>query len=113
MVVMQKNGVSNGSFDWEGVKQRIAEASAERVVSRAEKDAILAARARLLARPVEAVHAEKVHGLRLAAFALTGEKYGLEARLVIEISRLADFTPLPHSPDHLVGITNLRGEILP
>ncbi|MET0595126.1 MAG: chemotaxis protein CheW [Polyangiaceae bacterium] len=110
---MQKNGVSNGSFDWAGVKKRIADAGVERVFSRAEKDAILAERARLLARPRETLTAQKLTGLRLATFALTGERYGLEARLVIEISRLTDFTPLPHAPDHLVGITNLRGEILP
>lgn len=110
---MQKNGAPHGSFDWAGIKRRIAEAGAERILSRGEKDAILAERARLLARPIATLNAETVHGLRLATFSLTGERYGLEARLVVEISRLVDFTPLPHAPDHLVGITNLRGEILP
>ena len=32
---------------------------------------------------------------------------------MIEIGRLSHFSPLPGAPPHLVGITNLRGEILP
>lgn len=110
----QRNGARNGGLDWGGVKRRLAEANETRVSSREKKDAILTERASRLARPLETADGHLAAGdLRLATFALTGERYGIEAHHVMEISRLSDYTPLPHAPTHLVGITNLRGEILP
>ena len=74
----------------------------------------MAERAAKLAEPLDVITAETAFSeLHLATFALTGERYGIEARHVMEISRLVDYTPLPHAPSHLVGVTNLRGEILP
>ncbi|MCA1828649.1 MAG: chemotaxis protein CheW [Myxococcales bacterium] len=72
---------------------------------------ILEERARILARPA----AEKSHAdqLELLVFTLSGESYALEARSVREVTALADFTPVPGASRHLLGITNLRGEILP
>jgi purine-binding chemotaxis protein CheW len=110
--LIRKNGASPKSLDWSAVRERIATASENRDPSREAKDAILAERARILARPVETTGAE-ASDLRLATFALANERYGIEAHLVVEIGRLSDYTPLPHAPPHLVGITNLRGEILP
>lgn len=109
----RKNGAMNGGLDWAGVKRRLGEANDTRAASREKKDAILAERAALLARPLETANGHATDDLRLATFALTGERYGIEAHHVLEISRLADYTPLPHAPSHLVGVTNLRGEILP
>lgn len=110
--MIRKNGVSKKPIDWAALRQRVTDAGEGRVASREAKDAILAERARLLARPIVAA-VDSATDLRLATFALTGERYGIDARLVMEISRLSDYTALPHAPTHLVGITNLRGEILP
>jgi purine-binding chemotaxis protein CheW len=43
---------------------------------------------------------------------LDQEFYGIETRYFREIVRLTEFTPIPGTPDFLVGVTNLRGEIL-
>lgn len=72
---------------------------------------ILEGRARILARPAEdEVRADR---LELLVFALSGESYALETRSVREVTRFTDFTAIPGSPKALVGVTNLRGEILP
>ncbi len=68
-------------------------------------------RARALARvPPAAPKASEV--LEIATFALANEHYGVETRFVREVVRMADFTPLPGAPSFLVGVLNLRGEIL-
>jgi purine-binding chemotaxis protein CheW len=110
--MIRRNGASKKAIDWAAVRQRIAAAGEDRGLSREAKEVILAERARVLARPLEAAVAA-ISDLRLATFALANERYGIEAHLVVEISRLLDYTPLPHAPPHLVGITNVRGEILP
>jgi purine-binding chemotaxis protein CheW len=72
---------------------------------------VLDARARLLARvPDEPPRAGEV--LELVAFELAGERYGIESRFVREVARLTRFTPVPGTPEFVLGVTNLRGEIL-
>jgi purine-binding chemotaxis protein CheW len=51
--------------------------------------------------------------IRVVTFALGGERYAIEARYVREIIRITQVTPMPGVPDHFIGLTNLRGEILP
>ncbi len=72
---------------------------------------VLAERARLLARvPDEAPRAGEV--LELVGFVLAGQRYGIESRFVREVARLVCFTPVPGTPPFVLGVTNLRGEIL-
>ena len=72
---------------------------------------ILDARARLLARvPDEPPRAGEL--LELVVFVLGGERYGIESRFVREVARLTRFTPVPGTPAFVLGVTNLRGEIL-
>jgi len=72
---------------------------------------ILDARARLLARvPDEPPRAGEL--LELVVFVLGGERYGIESRFVREVARLSRFTPVPGTPAFVLGVTNLRGEIL-
>jgi purine-binding chemotaxis protein CheW len=72
---------------------------------------ILDRRARLLAQvPEEPPRAGEV--LELVGFVLAGERYGIESRFVREVARLTRFTPVPGTPAFVLGITNLRGEIL-
>jgi len=42
-----------------------------------------------------------------------GSRYGLDAYAVQEIFFLPEITPLPESPPDVVGVINLRGEVLP
>jgi len=72
---------------------------------------VLDARARLLARvPEEPPRAGEV--LELVGFVLAGERYGIESRFVREVARLTRFTPVPGTPEFVLGVTSLRGEIL-
>jgi purine-binding chemotaxis protein CheW len=71
---------------------------------------ILRERARLLAREPQADNAEEV--LVVVEFILAHERYGLESTLIREVYPLKEFTPLPGTPAFILGIMNLRGQIL-
>lgn len=47
------------------------------------------------------------------AFSLVTEIYGIESAFVREVYPLRDFTPLPGVPSYILGIINVRGQILP
>jgi purine-binding chemotaxis protein CheW len=49
----------------------------------------------------------------LATFMLAGEEYGVDVRLVQEIIRVAEVTPVPRAPEFIKGVINLRGRIIP
>ena len=51
--------------------------------------------------------------LELLEFRLAGERYGVETRWVREVHPLRDLTPLPCTPSFVLGVVNVRGEILP
>ena len=73
--------------------------------------AVLEARARLLAR-VPPAPPRPGESLELVGFVLAGSRYGIESRFVREVARLTRFTPVPGTPAFVLGVTNLRGEIL-
>jgi purine-binding chemotaxis protein CheW len=49
----------------------------------------------------------------LATFFLDAEEYGVDVRLVQEIIRTSEITPVPRSPGFVKGVINLRGRIVP
>ena len=49
----------------------------------------------------------------LATFLLSGEEYGVDVRLVQEIIRVAEITPVPRAPASIKGVINLRGRVIP
>lgn len=100
--------------DWNEVRQRLeaARAAAERAWMPVPEEAerILQARARALAREGETRQAGET--LDLVTFALAGETYAVESSYVAEVTPLNDLTPVPCTPPFVLGIVNLRGEIL-
>ncbi len=46
-------------------------------------------------------------------FMLADEEYGLEILRVQEIKGWEDTTPIPNTPDYVLGVINIRGEIVP
>ncbi|HXU92429.1 MAG TPA: chemotaxis protein CheW [Gallionella sp.] len=44
-------------------------------------------------------------------FRLSGYRYGIEARSVLEIAWLPELTPAEESPPHIAGVVNRRGKI--
>jgi purine-binding chemotaxis protein CheW len=111
------NGQSQkGSISWDRARARLA--AAEQLAgealqpSPARSRALLETRARQLA-VVPPEPARPGELLEVVVFALARERYAIETRLLREIVRFADYTPVPGAADFLVGVTNLRGEILP
>ncbi len=50
---------------------------------------------------------------QLVVFKLNNEEYGISILEVQEIKRMADITRVPHTPDYIKGVINLRGSVLP
>lgn len=77
----------------------------------AEKKTILRTRARLLAQEPEQVVGEGI-ALEVVEFLLAQERYGIESAYIREIYPLKEITPVPCTPPFVLGIINLRGQIL-
>ena len=76
-----------------------------------EKKEILKSRASELAREVEKKERDETH-LEVVEFLLANERYALELDFIREIYPLKEFTPLPCTPNFVMGIINVRGQIL-
>lgn len=50
---------------------------------------------------------------QLVVFALANEHYGVEIAAVEGIIKLQAITAVPHAPEFVEGVTNLRGKVLP
>ena len=76
-----------------------------------EKKKILKARAKALAQESkEKETAEKY--IEVVEFLLAYEKYGIESSYVREIYPLKELTPMPCTPPFVLGVINVRGQIL-
>jgi purine-binding chemotaxis protein CheW len=100
------------AIDWQNIRQRLAQVTAATEeashLSPERAAAVLEERARALAR-VPSQGLPKAGLIHVATFALGNERYALDTRYVREVVRFTDYTPIPDSPDFLVGLTNLRG----
>ena len=84
---------------------------------------ILRARAQTLARPLETARGASANisvgvangerTMPLAAATLNGELFGFDLNMVREFAPLRSLTRVPLGPESLLGLLNLRGEILP
>ncbi|MEI7671114.1 MAG: chemotaxis protein CheW [Deltaproteobacteria bacterium] len=75
-----------------------------------EKRAIFRERARKLARPVDKAGSD--NDLEVVEFLLSGERYGLEAGHIREVYPFGDITHVPCTPPFVLGVINVRGQIL-
>lgn len=74
-----------------------------------DPDAVLAERARILARrPGSGAAAETLDALE---FRLADGLYAVETAFIREVLPLRRFSPLPSLPPHVLGIMNVRGRI--
>ncbi|MBU1163355.1 MAG: chemotaxis protein CheW [Proteobacteria bacterium] len=101
--------------DWDGLHSRInatQELLANKaVLSKEEKRSILKERARVLALESRD-ETVKQEFTEIIEFRLASETYGIETAFVRESFQLKDFTPLPGTPPLVLGIVNVRGQIL-
>jgi purine-binding chemotaxis protein CheW len=100
-------------IDWDDVRQRLESVSrGERSLDAGHAQRVLEERAALLAHvPVEAQSAQA--RFELLRFKLGAQRCAIEACFIHEVRKPVALTRLPGAPTHLLGITNLRGEILP
>jgi purine-binding chemotaxis protein CheW len=106
----------NGGTDWSQLHRRL-EASRSAMQRRLtpsveERRGILQARARLLAQERKGDKGLPQSPLEVVEFLLASEHYGIELRYIREIHALSEFTPLPGTPAFVLGLTNVRGQIL-
>jgi purine-binding chemotaxis protein CheW len=102
-------------IDWQAVRKRLdrADAAVEEAFnpSPAHAKAIMDARARRLAPMAEASRPPGAN-VGVVLFGLGRERYAIETRFVREVVRFADFTPVPGTPEFVVGVANLRGTVI-
>jgi purine-binding chemotaxis protein CheW len=101
--------------DWRDVHSRLE--SARTAIEQGwapgpqEKKKILKARAQALAQePKRNLVPED--NIVVVEFALAYEKYGIESAYVREVYPLKELTPLPCTPPFVLGVINVRGQIL-
>jgi purine-binding chemotaxis protein CheW len=86
----------------------MAGVSGDRATLREKVQAILEKRARALARVAEMETGERV---QLVVFSLANETYGVSTDYVREVQPLRSVSPVPCTPDFVVGVVNIRGSI--
>lgn len=87
-----------------------ADIQTEAVLSQAELAEIWAQRAYALAEEPPAP--DTGQSVDLLVFWLNSERYGIEVKNVREIHPLEQLTPVPRTPDFVVGVFSARGRIL-
>lgn len=95
------------SFDAQLGRGASAGAPSSEDIARSVLEARAAALARVPAEPPDATQT-----LELLTFRLAEEQYAIEVELVREVHRHPEIAPLPGTPPLVLGVTNLRGELL-
>ena len=117
---MKKNKIETGLMpkskaDWNKIKSSVTflqEALDQKVIiSPKEKRSILKARAQALALERKD-ETDKQDLIEIIEFSLAAETYGIETAFVREVYPLKDYTTLPGVPAFVLGIINVRGEIV-
>jgi purine-binding chemotaxis protein CheW len=110
------HGCGEAKFDWAELHRRLdaSGAALERRLtpSAEEKQKILRARARSLAAGGKAEATSPHLILEVVEFVLGPEHYAIASSHIREIHPLNDFTPLPCTPAFVLGLVNVRGQIL-
>jgi purine-binding chemotaxis protein CheW len=103
------------AIDWAEVRARVdaAQAARERAWTPGADDT-----RRILHERAVALAAEPgdtptpADSVQVVEFALAHERYAVETSFVREVYPLENLTPLPCTPDFVLGVVNLRGEIV-
>lgn len=101
--------------DWDEIKSKVnsLEESLNKklVLTPEEKHAVLRKRAQSIAQQSTDDTSDQEH-IEVIEFRLGVETYALETEYVREVYLLSNYTPLPGLPDFILGITNIRGQII-
>lgn len=101
------------SIDWNAIHRRLEQSTKtlDQGLALAEKKRILKERATLLAREQAAAQIVQAR-LEVIEFILAYERYAIESSWVREVYPLKEITPLPGTPPFVLGIINVRGQIV-
>jgi purine-binding chemotaxis protein CheW len=106
---------SGAAIDWEKIKSKVAAMleiiEQKEVIVPEEKRMLLRKRAAALAEKEERESGLKER-LEVIVFRLAYETYGLETSFVREIYPLKEITVIPGMPSFVMGIMNVRGQIM-
>jgi purine-binding chemotaxis protein CheW len=113
--ILSPSDGKRAEIDWSDIRQRMEIASAAighaALPDAEETRRILKIRARALGRklgPLELIG----ECIEVVEFVLAQERYAVELQYVRDVYPLEQLTPVPCTPAHVLGIVNLRGEIL-
>lgn len=107
--------MENKKIEWDEVHRRLERT--QEVFERGlapilkEKKRTLKQRANALSREPEMEEVTQDY-IEVVEFLLANEKYGIESKYVREVYPLKELTPLPCTPPFVLGIINIRGQIL-
>ena len=107
------NGGGETPVDWTGVRERLARLSAASAAgsqSAEERRRLLAERAEVLARIV-APKSDEGEMVSVLEFRLGAERYAVENAAVREVHVLREITPVPGTPEFILGVVIVRGRI--
>ncbi|QDU39526.1 Chemotaxis protein CheV [Maioricimonas rarisocia] len=115
MAGLEMRHADSDQIDWSDIHRRLdslrVAIDATTSISPEAERRILEERARALAqKPDEGTSRSDV--LEVIRFAVGEERFALATMFVREVVRPTEVTPVPGTPDFLVGVTNLRGEVL-
>lgn len=106
--------MKTGPIDWNGVKSRLAKAeqalAAALVFDEKRKDELLRRRADTLAARKSILPREK-ETQSVMIFLLGQERYGVDLASLRQVVPLDGLAPVPGTPDKILGVMNLRGEV--
>lgn len=104
----------NDSQRWEEVNAKLAEFDKRLATgfapSAEERDERLQERTRQWAAMPEETQSDD--WIEVLAFSLSGETYAVESEHVALVMPLSQYTPLPGTPPHVLGIVNVRGRVV-
>ena len=100
-------------LDWERARRRLeaAHAALTEELSPQEERAILSERARVLSLPHDEAPGDTAED-DVVVFSVCGERFAVDAGYVIEAFEIGEPTPVPGTPEVLVGVVNHRGRVL-
>lgn len=104
-----------GAIDWAQVRARLerARVAAELAWTPPHDESRRILHERALTLAAETATAQPLdQGIEVTEFLLAHERYGIECSFVREVSPLETLTPVPCTPAFVLGIVNLRGEIV-
>jgi len=112
---IEPNQMHKTKVDWDEIKSRVnsiqESLNQKTILPPEEKRSVLKTRAKALAVGKKDESALKEF-IEILEFKLASETYGIETAFIREVYPLKDLTTMPGTPSFVLGIVNVRGQII-